>query len=243
MANNAIETVMGAVVLAVAGSFLYFAYSNSSVKPIDGYVVNASFSNIGGITPGSSVRVGGIKVGVVEKLTLDPKNFRAVASMRVGNDIALPKDSAAAVQSSGLLGEKFIAIEPGGDDANLANGDTIAFTQPSVNIEEMIGKFMFSGGGADKGGKPDAAPAASASAAPVASLGLSDDLAPAKDTKPKDSKPAAKEAKETKPAPKAAEPEPVKEVHTNAPAGANVVKSVGADAPAGAKEPAPASAQ
>jgi phospholipid/cholesterol/gamma-HCH transport system substrate-binding protein len=150
MANNAIETVMGAVVLAVAGGFLYFAYSNSNVKPIDGYTLTASFSNISGITPGSSVRIGGIKVGVVEALTLDPKSYQAVAVLRVGNDVKIPKDSSAAVQSTGLIGEKFLAIEPGGEEDNMKNGDKIAFTQPSVSLEEMIGKFVFSGGGADK---------------------------------------------------------------------------------------------
>ncbi|MES2984000.1 MAG: outer membrane lipid asymmetry maintenance protein MlaD [Pseudomonadota bacterium] len=157
MANNAIETVMGAVVLAVAGGFLYFAYSNSNVKPVEGYTVTAAFSNINGITPGSTVRVGGIKIGVVETLVLDPKSYQAVATMRIGNAIKLPSDSSAAVQSSGLLGEKFLAIEPGGDDKNLADGEKIAFTQPSISLEEMIGKFVFSGGGADKGGKADAA--------------------------------------------------------------------------------------
>ena len=150
MANNAIETVMGAVVLAVAGGFLYFAYSNSNVKPIEGYAVDAAFTNISGIEPGSSVRIGGIKIGVVEKLELDPKSYRAVATLRVGNTVTLPVDSSAAIQSSGLLGEKFIAIEPGGEEENLADGGKITFTQPSVSLEEMIGKFVFSGGGADK---------------------------------------------------------------------------------------------
>lgn len=226
MANNAIETVMGAVVLTVAGSFLYFAYSHSNVKPVDGYVVNASFSNIGGIGPGSTVRVGGIKVGVVEDLTLDANNFRAVAKMRVENNVQLPKDSAAAVQSSGLLGDKFIAIQPGGDDANLKDGDTISYTQPSVNLEEMIGKFVFSGGGVDKGGN-SSAPAAKAES----TLGLSDDLAPA--PKAKESKPT-KETKEVK----APAVEEEKEVRTNAPSSAVSVKP----APE-TKETAPANAQ
>lgn len=157
MSNNAIETVMGAVVLAVAGGFLYFAYSNGDVKPIEGYTVTAAFTNIGGITPGSSVRVGGIKVGVVEKLALDPKSYQAIATLRVGSDVVLPKDSSAAVQSAGLLGDKFVALEPGGEDINLGEGDKIAYTQPSISLEEMIGKFVFSGGGADKGDKADGA--------------------------------------------------------------------------------------
>ena len=150
MANNAIETVMGAVVLAVAGSFLYFAYSNSNVKPVDGYAVNAAFTSISGVAPGSTVRIGGIKVGVIEELTLDPQTYKAIAKLRISNDVKLPKDSSAAVQSTGLIGDKFIAIEPGGDEENLGDGDKIAFTQPSVSLEEMIGKFVFSGGGADK---------------------------------------------------------------------------------------------
>ena len=153
MANNAIETVMGAVVLAVAGGFLYFAYSNSDVKPIQGYAVSASFTNISGISPGSAVRVGGIKIGVVESLDLDAKNFQAVAKLRIRDAVKLPRDSSASVQSSGLLGDKFLALEPGGDDANLKDGEKIAFTQPSVSLEELIGKFVFSGGGADKAGK------------------------------------------------------------------------------------------
>jgi phospholipid/cholesterol/gamma-HCH transport system substrate-binding protein len=157
MANNAIETVMGAVVLTVAGGFLYFAYDNSNVKKIAGYAITADFSNVAGIGAGSDVRIGGIKIGVVESLKLDPKSYEAVATMRVGEDVKLPKDSSAAIQSAGLLGDKFITLEPGGDEENMKDGDRITLTQSSVSIEEMIGKFVFSGGGADKGG--DDAPA------------------------------------------------------------------------------------
>ena len=171
MANNAIETVMGAVVLVVAGGFLYFAYDNSNIKSIDGYEIKADFSNITGIAVGSDVRVGGIKVGTVESLDLDPKSFEAVATMRVKQGVALPKDTSAAVQSAGLLGDKFIALEPGGDDQNLANGDKIKYTESSVNLEEMIGKFVFSGGGADKGGDKPADDAAAPAKAPAAAAG------------------------------------------------------------------------
>jgi phospholipid/cholesterol/gamma-HCH transport system substrate-binding protein len=157
MANNAIETVMGAVVLAVAGGFLYFAYNSSSVKSVDGYKVNADFTNITGIGLGSDVRIGGIKVGVVERLSLDPQSYQAVARMRIDDNVKLPKDSSASVQSAGLLGDKFVAIEPGGDENNLKDGDTIQFTQSSVSLEEMIGKFVFSGGGVDGGDSSDAA--------------------------------------------------------------------------------------
>ena len=156
MANNAIETVMGAVVLAVAGGFLYFAYANSNVKHIDGYSVSADFSNITGINSGSDVRVGGIKIGVVESLTLDPKTYQAQATLRVREDVKLPKDTSAAVRSAGLLGEKFIALDVGNDEAMLGQGDQIAHTESAVSLEEMLGKFIFSAANAkkDSGDKP-----------------------------------------------------------------------------------------
>lgn len=149
MASHMLETIMGAVVLLVAALFLNFAYQNSNVKSVSGYGISANFTNITGIGIGSDVRIGGIKVGIVESLALDKKTFAAVAQMRIEDNVKLPKDSSAAVQSSGLLGDKFIAIEPGGADAELKDGDSISFTQASVSLEEMIGKFVFSSGGVE----------------------------------------------------------------------------------------------
>jgi phospholipid/cholesterol/gamma-HCH transport system substrate-binding protein len=163
MSNNAIETVMGAVVLAVAGGFLYFAYNNSNVRPVEGYALSADFANVSGIAAGSDVRIGGIKVGVVENLDINPKTYQAVATLRVDEKIQLPKDSSAAIQSSGLLGDKFVTLEPGGDEVMMKDGDHITYTQSSVSIEEMIGKFVFSGGGADKGGDDKASDSATSS--------------------------------------------------------------------------------
>lgn len=170
MSNNAIETVMGGVVLAAAAGFLYFAYDKSNVKPVSGYALTASFSNISGISAGSPVRIGGIKVGVVEDLALNKENYQAVAKVRIEDGIKIPRDSSAAVQSTGLIGEKFMSIEPGGDEDSLKDGEKIAFTQPSVNLEEMIGKFVFSGGGADKGSADDKTSASKAKSDNVPSL-------------------------------------------------------------------------
>ncbi|MFZ4125866.1 MAG: outer membrane lipid asymmetry maintenance protein MlaD [Rickettsiales bacterium] len=147
MANNVIETVMGAVVLTVAGGFLYFAYNTSNVKAVDGYEIKADFSSVSGVGIGSDVRIGGIKVGVIETLDLDPKTYEAVLTMRIKEEVKLPKDSSAAIQSASLLGEKFVTIAPGGDEEMLKDGEAISYTQASVNLEEMIGKFVFSGGG------------------------------------------------------------------------------------------------
>jgi phospholipid/cholesterol/gamma-HCH transport system substrate-binding protein len=149
MGRNAIETVMGAVVLVVAGGFLAFAYQQSNMKSIDGYSVTAMFTDITGVGPGSDVRVGGLKIGVVESLDLDPHTYQARANLQIKDDVELPEDTSAIVASEGLLGGKFIRLEPGGSDAMLKDGGRIDFTQSSVSLEELIGKFMFSGGGVD----------------------------------------------------------------------------------------------
>lgn len=149
MKRNVIETIMGAVVLLVAASFLSFAYDKGNVKSVEGYEVKADFSNATGVGAGSEVRIGGVKVGVVSGLTLDANTYLASVGMQIREDVKLPKDSSAAIVSSGLLGDKFIAIEPGADNVNLSAGDRIEYTQSSVSIEEMIGKFVFSGGGVD----------------------------------------------------------------------------------------------
>ncbi len=150
MQKNIIETLMGAVVLVVAGVFFVFAYKGSGMQIENGYVLKANFANASGIALGSDVRIGGIKIGTVSDLTLDANSYEAVVFMQIRSATKLPKDSSASVVSSGLLGEKYIQITPGGDDKMLVGNDKIEFTQSAVNLEEMIGKFMFSGGGVDK---------------------------------------------------------------------------------------------
>jgi len=152
MQKNVLETLMGAVVLIVAGFFLLTAYKSGELRvgSSGGYEISGRFSNISGIGIGSDVRVGGIKVGVVSNLKLDSETYEALVTLQISNETKLPADSSAAVTSSGLMGEKFIQLTPGGDEKVLTNGGKISFTQSSVNLEEMIGKFMFSGGGVDK---------------------------------------------------------------------------------------------
>jgi phospholipid/cholesterol/gamma-HCH transport system substrate-binding protein len=168
MQKNIIETITGAVILLIAGVFLAFAYKGSGIRMEDGYNVHANFSNASGIVLGSDVRIGGIKVGTVSNLTLDTNSYEAVISMQIRSATQIPKDSSASVVSSGLLGEKYIQITPGGEEKMLADGDKISFTQSAVNLEEMIGKFMFSGGGVDKNKSSPAPSSASSAPAPAA---------------------------------------------------------------------------
>ncbi len=161
MQRNVIETVMGAVVIGVAGVVLFFAYDGSGMQDKGGYDIKAKFDNITGINIGSDVRVGGIKVGIVSDLGLDNETYQAVATLKVHDATKLPKDSTAAIASSGLLGEKFVQIVPGGDENMLPSGGEITYTQSSVSLEELIGKFMFSGSdkAGDSKGTSESAPA------------------------------------------------------------------------------------
>lgn len=155
MQKNIVETLMGALVLLVAVAFLIFAYNKSDMSVENGYQVTAKFDNASGVALGSDVRVGGIKVGVVSDLGLDAETYQALVTMDIRDSTQLPKDSSAAIVGDGLLGGKYVQLIPGGDENMLKNGDKIEYTQSAVNLEEMIGKFVFSGGGADK--KADAA--------------------------------------------------------------------------------------
>lgn len=146
MKKNGIETLVGALVLVVAVSFLFFAYKTAGIRMEgSGYIIKAKFERIDGLHLGSDVRVGGIKVGTVVKQGLDPKSYLAELQFQIDDNVKLPKDSSAQIVSDGLLGNKYVSLVPGADEAMLKTGETIEFTQSAVNIETLIGKFMFSG--------------------------------------------------------------------------------------------------
>jgi len=160
MNHNAIETVLGALVLCVAGFFLVFALGAADMKHVSGYNVYANFSKADGINPGLDVRISGVKVGTVEKMELDPKTYLAKITLTILPDIKLPTDTVAKVASESLLGGKYMALEPGADDSMIKPNGQIQFTQASLNLEEMIGKFIFStAGNKDKGTEGTTKPA------------------------------------------------------------------------------------
>lgn len=150
--HNAAEVLTGALVILAAGGFLAFAVGNTGTRIRDGYELSARFDRVDGLNPGAEVRIAGVKVGSVEAITLDPASFQAVVHFTVARNIALSTDSSAAVSSDGLLGGKYLALESGGDTAMLAPGGQIAVTQSSVNLESMIGKYIF--GSTSKGNAP-----------------------------------------------------------------------------------------
>ena len=129
------ETIIGVVVLAVAAVFLYYAYQTSGrALTSRTYSLEAVFGRIDGVSPGSEVRISGMKVGAVSDAALDPKTYEARVKLAVARNVEVPEDSVAKVVSDGILGGAHVAIEPGGSDVMLADGDKIAFTQGSVDL-------------------------------------------------------------------------------------------------------------
>jgi len=143
MGRNLIETIMGAVVLGVAGFFLVFAYRHADLKQVTGYEVTAQFASVGGLEAGSDVRINGIKVGTVAGHALDPNTFNAVVRLTIVPDIRLPKDTTATIATEGLLGGKFLKLEPGRSPERIAEGGSIARTKDYKSIEEMVGELIF----------------------------------------------------------------------------------------------------
>jgi len=143
MGRNLIETIMGAVVLLVAGFFLVFAYSHADLKQIRGYTIAAQFVSSGGVDVGADVRINGIKVGTISSLALDPQSFNAVVKMGIRPEIKLPVDTVASVSTEGLLGGKFIRLDPGKSTQMLADNDTLTHTKEHKSIEQMVGELIF----------------------------------------------------------------------------------------------------
>lgn len=151
MGRSLVETLMGAVVLAVAAVFLVYAYTRADVQTVRGYEVKARFTAIDGLKVGDDVRISGIKVGSVVRQTLDPEFFQAVVTLSLDPSVILSEDTTAAVASEGLLGGKYLALEPGGSEEIIKPGGEITFTQPSVNLESLLGKVIYNLGRSQAG--------------------------------------------------------------------------------------------
>ncbi|MBU2761352.1 outer membrane lipid asymmetry maintenance protein MlaD [Acidithiobacillus sulfurivorans] len=126
------------VVLALrVGNLSGFAYDS-------GYVLHADFTNVGSLKTRSPVKIGGVTIGEVTHIGMNPKTYMANVTMRIEPSIKLPIDTGASIYTQGLLGEQYVAIQPGGMPQNFKSGATITLTQGAVNIDQMIGQMVFS---------------------------------------------------------------------------------------------------
>jgi phospholipid/cholesterol/gamma-HCH transport system substrate-binding protein len=144
MQRNVIETVMGGVVLIVAAMFVTIAFRSGTATAPSGYQVTAEFDDASGMGPGSEVRMSGVKIGTVHSQELDPETYFAVVTLNISESVKLPRDTSARIIADGLLGSNFIALEPGGDEEMIPPGGEITFTQGSINVVDLLGRFIFS---------------------------------------------------------------------------------------------------
>ncbi|MEM7176249.1 MAG: outer membrane lipid asymmetry maintenance protein MlaD [Pseudomonadota bacterium] len=143
MASNTVEALIGGVVLAAAGGFLVYAANTAEIGGVgSGYELVAQFRKAEGLSPGGDVRISGVKVGSVSTMTLDPKSYRAVVTLAIREGVQIPEDTAARITSSSLLGDNYIALDPGGSEFMLEPGQEIDYTQDSVNLMDLVGKFI-----------------------------------------------------------------------------------------------------
>jgi phospholipid/cholesterol/gamma-HCH transport system substrate-binding protein len=147
MQRKSLDIWVGLFVLlgALAVMFLALKVGNmSSMSLGPSYTVIARFDNIGGLKPRAPVKSAGVVVGRVESIVFNDKTFQAQVTIRMQGEVQFPKDSSAKILTSGLLGEQYIGIEPGGDDKNFAEGDRIKSTQSAIVLENLISQFLFS---------------------------------------------------------------------------------------------------
>ena len=153
-----LEFAVGAFLLLALASLLVLALASSNGKFGFGastYPLKARFTNLGQLRPNAPVKIGGVNIGSVADIQLDPVKFDAVVTLDIDdryND--LPSDTSAGILTGGLLGESYIGLQPGGDEQALKPGEEIAYTTPAVDLIQMVGKYMFGGGG--KAATPDA---------------------------------------------------------------------------------------
>lgn len=143
MGRNIVETIVGALVLLVAGVFVFYAFAKSDRAGPNGYEIVARFDRIDGLKRGADVTLSGVKIGSVTGFDLDRKTYQAVVRMMVASNVDLPIDTNAKIVSESLLGGMVVVLEPGGDKQMIQAGGEIDKTQGAVPLSELIAKFMF----------------------------------------------------------------------------------------------------
>jgi phospholipid/cholesterol/gamma-HCH transport system substrate-binding protein len=144
MSDHATETIVGAAVVAAAVGFIFYAaqFSGAPTSASGDYALSASFRSVEGVSIGTDVRLGGVKVGTVTGLELNPTTFRADTTFTINGELLLPEDTAVMISSEGLLGGTFVELLPGGSPFNLEAGAEIEDTQSSVSLITLLLRFV-----------------------------------------------------------------------------------------------------
>ncbi len=151
MKHTKLELSVGIFVLLGMAAIAYLTIKLGAGSMVGGetYLIETRFANAGGIHPGCSVLLSGVTVGRVEGVRMDPSDYSAIVTLKLTGELRLPADSMASVKTSGLIGDKFVSLSPGADEAFLKAGERITLTESAVDLESLIGKMAF--GSVDKG--------------------------------------------------------------------------------------------
>ena len=146
MKKFANETLVGLFVLAGLACVLYLSINLGDMSAFgirDDYPLKARFKSAQGLTEGSRITLAGVKVGQIERITLDSVNYVAMVDMRINNDVILYDDAIASIRTNGLIGDRYIQMSPGGSGIELEAGETIVDTESALDIESLISKIAF----------------------------------------------------------------------------------------------------
>lgn len=154
LSQRTVETWVGLFLLATMAALMMLAFKVSGLTSFfkrEGYDITAEFDDIGQLKVRGPVKIGGVTIGEVSGIHLDPTTYKAVVTMRIDAGVKdIPKDSSASILTAGLLGDNYIAVTPMYSQDFLANGNRIESTHSAMILEKMIGQFLFSAGGSDK---------------------------------------------------------------------------------------------
>lgn len=185
MGRSVFETILGAVVLAVAALFLAFAYTSSDLHVVKGYTVSANFPMVDGLKEGIDVKINGVKVGSVMGMNLitepGPTQYLVKVSFTVDPSVRLPVDTVAMVASESLLGGKYLSLEPGVDEEMVKTDGTgaVTRTQAPMRLDDLIGQVIYGSKKSEAQRAPEAPASAPAAAAPFAQPPMQPNAAPA----------------------------------------------------------------
>ena len=146
MGRKGIETLVGLFVLVGLLAVLFLALKAANLTNFTAgktYALTAKFDNIGGLKVRAPVKSAGVTVGRVVSIALDPQSFQGLVTIEIDHKLQFPSDTSAKILTSGLLGDQYVGLEPGGSDKNLVDGGQIRMTQSAVVLENLIGQFLF----------------------------------------------------------------------------------------------------
>ncbi|KAF0192386.1 MAG: putative ABC transport system substrate-binding protein [Gammaproteobacteria bacterium] len=145
--RRSIEVAVGLFIAAGLAALFMLAMKVSNISAFtegNGYQLSARFENIGGLKVRSPVTMGGVRIGRVAAIEFDQNAYQAVVTLKISPQYdRIPKDSSASIYTSGLLGEQYVGLEPGADDAYMRDQDSISLTQSALVMERLISKFLF----------------------------------------------------------------------------------------------------